>query len=424
MAGGVAMAGDGLLRGAGAFGAAGPGKDASQVHHPSLYGIDLGRDLQGRRVLIADPSAFNRKTLARFLTWIGITDIVHAGDHGEVLGRLDELRPDLLLVDIDLGAIGGIETCRRLREHPRGGQLPVLLLTTAHSDQTRARCFQAGASDVITKPVNPGELIARIRYHLERRAMMRELTDFRERIERDLRLARSMQLGLIPDPDRVVAAGRERGFSIASYFESCDEIGGDFWSFYEIDERRLGFLVADFSGHGIAAAINAFRFHTLVSRCPPAELADPGGLLTKLNRELCQILAIGQYCTAFYGVLDRGARSLRYAAGAQPNPLLGDQRGEVATIDGSGVFLGFMADEVYDTRELTLAPEGFLLLYSDALTETPDQDGEMLGESGFTALVQDCAGAARPLELLLERFTAGRPDGFDDDLTAVWIAWS
>ena len=424
MAAGLAMAGGGSPRGAGARGAAGPARDAGLSQQPGLYGIDLGRDLKGRRVVIADASAFNRKTLARFLTWIGITDVVHAGDHEEVLGRLDELLPDLLLLDMDLGAIGGIETCLRLREHPRGRHLPVLLLTTTHSDQTRARCFQAGANDVITKPVNPGELIARIRYHLERRAMMRELTDFRERIERDLRLARSMQLGLIPDPDRVTVAGRERGFSIASYFESCDEIGGDFWSFYEIDDRRLGFLVADFSGHGIAAAINAFRFHTLVSRCPPEELADPGGMLTKLNRELCQILSIGQYCTAFYGVLDRGARSLRYAAGSQPSPLLGDHQGKVATIDGSGVFLGFMADEVYETRELALAPAGFLLLYSDALTETPDQRGEMLGEAGLTALVQDCAGAARPLETLLERFTADHPGGCNDDFTAVWIAWS
>ncbi|MEI7606474.1 MAG: SpoIIE family protein phosphatase [Rhodospirillaceae bacterium] len=406
-----------------------PSEDASgtPVEHQvgtSLYGIDLGIPLADRRILVADPSPFSRKTLTRFLTWIGIRDIVFVSDGREVQERAADIGADLILLDADLGSLSGIETCRALRATPAGRDMPILLQTTSHSDQTRARCFQAGANDVITKPVNPGELIARLRYHLERRAMVMELRGFRERIERDLAMARSMQLALIPKPERVAEVARKRGLTIASRFESCDEIGGDFWSLYEIDENRIGVLVADFSGHGIAAAINAFRFETLASRCSKSERADPGMLLTKLNQELCGTLAIGQYCTVFYGVLDSHKRTLTYACGAQPSPFLGGKKNGLVKLDGSGTFLGCWPEEHYENRRQTLENKGFLFLYSDVLTESPDHDGNELGEDGLEELVRKVAPTEHPLDTLLEHFALERRRPYHDDLTAVWIAWS
>ena len=389
----------------------------------SLYGIDLGIPLRDRRVLIADPSPFSRKTLTRFLAWVGISDIVFAADGREVLERAAGLGADLILLDADLGSLSGVETCRLLRAMPALRDVPVLLQITSQSDQARARCFQAGASDVVPKPVNPGELIARLRYHLERRAMIRDLTEFRRRIERDLEMAHAMQLALIPKPERIAAVAGKRGLAISAHFESCDEIGGDFWSLYDIDEDRIGVLVADFSGHGIAAAINAFRFETLVSRCSRAERGDPGGLLTRLNRELCEILSVGQYCTAFYGVFDTLRRTLTYACASQPNPLIAGGGGDIRTIDGSGVFLGCWPDEHYETKRLELEPKGFLFLYSDALTESPDRHGAELGEAGLLSLAREMALRDRPLDGLLERFAAARDRPYRDDLTAVWIAW-
>ena len=305
----------------------------------SLYGIDLATPLKGCRILIADSSPFSRKTLTRFLNWFGVTDVVFAKDGRDVLDRVTGIGANLILLDTNLGSLTGIETCRLLRALPAGRDVPILLQTTSHSDQTRARCFQAGASDVISKPVNPGELIARVGYHLERRAMITELKTFRDRIERDLALARAMQLALIPKPERVATAAHARGLTIDFRFESCDEIGGDFWSLHEVDDDRLGILVADFSGHGIAAALNAFRFEALVSRRTKAEQADPGAMLTNLNTELCDILPLGQYCTAFYGVLDARHRTLTYASAAQPNPFLSGPGGRITTLDGSGVYL-------------------------------------------------------------------------------------
>ena len=389
----------------------------------SLYGLDLVAPLHDCRILIADSSPFSRKTLTRFLSWFGVTDVVFAKDGRDVLDRVSEVGANLILLDTNLGSLTGIETCRLLRTLPAGRDVPIVLQTMSHSDQTRARCFQAGASDVISKPVNPGELIARLGYHLERRAMIAELKKFRQRIERDLEIARTMQLALIPKPDRVNQIAKQRGLTIHSRFESCDEIGGDFWSLHEIDENRIGILVADFSGHGIAAAINAFRFEALVSRRSKAEQANPGAMLTNLNSDLCEILQIGQYCTAFYGIIDCRSRILTYASAAQPNPFLGGENNIITTIDGSGVYLGCWRGEKYENRHLLLEDKGFLFLYSDVLTESSDHIGDFLKEDDLKLLIKNVSNDKIPLNSLIEHFTASRRGPYHDDLTAIWISW-
>ncbi len=397
--------------------------NAPQGGNSTLYGMDLGIPLQDRRILVADHSAFNRKTLCRFLTWIGITEVAQAEDGHGVLSQVAQFAPDLVLLDTDLVGLDGFETCRRLRGLPAGKDLPILMQSTSHSDQIRTRCFQSGATDVITKPINPGEFIARVRYHLERRAMVKELRGFRDRIERDLEIARSMQLELIPKPEAIELVAAKCGLSIEAHFQSCDEIGGDVWSLQDLGEGRLGLLVVDFSGHGIAAAINTFRFHTLVSRCTDAEMMDPGAMLSRLNQELCAILPLGQYCTGFYGVIDTGQGTLNYAAAAQPSPFLSLPGKGIDTIDTQGTFLGCFPDEYYETRTVSLGSGGFLFLYSDVLTETLGNDGTMLGVDGLKNWVRDAAATERPLVALLGSFMAGTNGVLHDDLTTVWIAW-
>ncbi|MGL1590378.1 response regulator, partial [Vibrio parahaemolyticus] len=85
---------------------------------PAIYGIDLGIPLEQRRVLVADHSAFNRRTLARFLTWAGIQQVEFAASGLETLAKVIDFQPDLLLLDVVLPEMDGIEVCKRLRQDP------------------------------------------------------------------------------------------------------------------------------------------------------------------------------------------------------------------------------------------------------------------------------------------------------------------
>lgn len=389
----------------------------------SLYGIDLGIPLDERRVVIADESAFNRKTLARFLQWAGISRVEFASDPDAVLSTLDRFDADLLILDTTFGGHDGIPLCRRIRQDPRFRDMPIVMQSALNSDHLRTVCFQAGATDVISKPVNPGECIARVRYHLERRALVQELRSFRERIERDLRQARAMQLALVPEPAAVEALADRRGLAVDAVFRSSDEVGGDFWTIVELDDGRVGLFAADLSGHGIAAAINAFRLHTLLARVPEGALADPARLLYDLNGRLNEILPVGQFATAFYGVFDSAADQLLYAAAGTTSPILGTAAG-LRAIDSAGPLLGPFAGAEYENHVEPFLPGDHLLVYSDGLTEARDAFDHMLGEAGLLELMARSLAAApeRPLRRLMADFDADHGQRLRDDLTAIWVA--
>lgn len=373
-------------------------------------------------MLIADDSAFNRKTLARFLQWAGIVQVEIAQSGSEVMSKVEAFNPDLLLLDTAMPQMDGIEVCKAMRRDPRWRDLPILMQSALNSDQLRTVCFQAGATDIIAKPVNPGECIARVRYHLERRSLIQELRAFRERVERELLQARSMQLALVPEPGAVEALGDRHGLWIDSHFRTSDEIGGDFWTVLEFDPNRVGIFVADLSGHGITAAINAFRLHTLISRLPPDELSDPASLLEELNLRLHDILPVGQFATAFYGVIDRRTDTLRFASAGTPNPILGGTDG-FTQVDGAGMFLGAFAGASFENQDIPFPSGASLFLYSDGLTEARDAFGCMLGEDGLVRMIQRTVQREplRPLPLMIDEFTKAYGEKLHDDLTTVWI---
>lgn len=391
---------------------------------PTVYGIDLGQSPAEWRILAADDSVFSLRTLARFLQWAGIDQVAFAQSGHEALRVAESFRPDLIVLDAWLSGLDGVETLRQLRADPRFRDLPILVQAATPSDHLRTVCFHAGATDIIAKPINPGEFITRVRYHLERRALVDELKAFRRRIERDLSQARALQTALAPEPDALAELEATSGFRVEGVLHSSDEIGGDIWSAFEIGDGRAGVFVADLTGHGIPAAINAFRLHTLISRAPRGDLDDPARLLTHLNARLRDILPVGQYATAFYGVFDRNDGVLRYASAGAPSPLFRGADGDpFQPLDGSGLFLGAFDGAEFDCHVQPFPPGASLLLYSDGFTEARDPDDRMLGERGLAQLAFAALENApeNPAARLAADFIDCFGERVDDDLTAVWV---
>lgn len=372
------------------------------------------------RVLVVDDSKFNREILNRFLTWVGIGRVDFAGDGQQGLTMLQSTGADLVLLDIDMPVMDGLEMCRRIRANPAWSDLPVLMQTSPASDPAGVNCFEAGASDIIAKPINPGECMARVRLHLEKQFFLRNLADFHRRLESDLRLARSMQLSLIPDSRRLSAVGARHGLSIEGHFEPSDELGGDFWTLFELGKGKIGFLVADFSGHGISAAINTFRFHTLIERINPQDYG-PVDWLTMLNRPLKDLLPVGQFATCFYVVIDPVEGTLSYAAAGAPSPLL-ISGGRTTLLDASGLMLGVSNTPLLTSDTIPFPPGSSLLMYSDAMTEAVDRNGHLLGEDGLVRLADEALtkGEGR-LKRLLASFDSVVARPLADDLTAICV---
>ncbi len=379
--------------------------------------------LSDSRVLIVDDNEFNRKSLALVIRRAGITQIAFAENGVEGLKAVDSFRPDLVLLDVDMPVMNGLEMCEALRRNATHEQLPVLFQTAFDSDQEQVRCFEAGGSDFISKPIKPGECVARVRHQLEKRKLFNDLAAYRARVERELSHARAMQHSLLPEKRRLQAVAERYGLTLDAHFETSSELGGDFWGVYPLDNRRVGFLIIDFAGHGITAAINTFRLHTLIDRFPMQDAA-PSQWLMQLNGALKDVLPTGQFATAFFGILDLTTDTLTYAAAGSPNPVLG-VGGDIRLLDSAGLVLGASRHARYTDQTHRLPRGGFLFLYSDALIECGGADGQRpLGQDAVPDFVRAALedNRAHPLDPMMERFYARTRLPLRDDLTAVWIA--
>lgn len=233
----------------------------------------------------------------------------------------------------------------------------------------------------------------------------------------EIQLARTMQLELLPSASHLSEVARRTGLTLSAHFETSSVLGGDLWGLHLIDDRRLGLWLADFSGHGLAAALNTFRLHTLVAQCGP--VADmPAAFLAEVNRRLVGLLPVGQYATMLYGVIDLNGGEFRYAAAAMPPPLVRRANGQVESGSGSGLPLGLSDRATYGERHIALPPGALLVLASDGLADNPMAEGGKLGHDGVRQLVEN-AGTQTRADGVLAPFLARVSRPLRDDLTTL-----
>ncbi|TWA67122.1 sigma-B regulation protein RsbU (phosphoserine phosphatase) [Azospirillum brasilense] len=390
---------------------------------PEVPGLDTAR------VLVVDDNRVNRHLLQALLERGGVTRIEMAEDGNDALARLDSFRPDLILLDLMMPNLDGFEMCRRLRALPAWKDLPVLVQSSLNRAEDRAKAFAAGATDYVTKPINAVELLARVRIHLQNRALLHDLQRFHERTESELSLARKMQERLMPSPERLAEVEAAAGVGIAAHFAPSSELGGDFWDLrHDAAEPGQGqgqgrtmLYMVDFSGHGVGAALNTFRLHAICQQMDMSGLT-PAAFLSTVNRRLCALLPNGQFATMLAGVVEPAENRFVYASAGSTRPMVwapGDA--EPLLGDSAGLPLGLLASAEYEERVLPLPPGGRLFLYSDGAIEIP-VGSDVLDEPGLAALVTERmeeADSARFLDGLLERLRAIGP--IDDDLTALLL---
>jgi sigma-B regulation protein RsbU (phosphoserine phosphatase) len=271
----------------------------------------------GCAILVVDDAGSSRQLISTMLNQSGFWNVEFATDGMAALERIAKARPDLVILDIQMPVLDGLEVCRRLRADPATADLPVLIQTGMSDRETRNSVFNFGATDLLNKPLHRAELIARVRNQLQRQVVLQGLQNYVRQTEEDLSAARVTQLALLPSEEDRSSITAATGIRIGSYFATSALLGGDIWGLCDLGPTRLGVYVADFAGHGMAAALNTFRLHTLL-RGLQALHDRPDRMLHEINTKLAGLLPPGQFATMFYGVIDLAASRLRYAAAGSP----------------------------------------------------------------------------------------------------------
>ncbi|HOX39768.1 MAG TPA: SpoIIE family protein phosphatase [Candidatus Brocadiia bacterium] len=179
----------------------------------------------------------------------------------------------------------------------------------------------------------------------------------RARYDRDLQIARQLQLRLNP-----VWLPQMPGMEIAVKCVSGAKASGDFYDVIELGDNSYGLLIADVSGSGLRAAV-VMAVAKLAFRTFSANQFSPKAILDKVNAALCDSTPESYYLEAFLGVLDADNMVLRYVNASQPPPLL--LRDKVTRLDGRGLFVGMFDDPGYEEKTVALEFGDRLLMLTD-----------------------------------------------------------
>ncbi|HEV2401191.1 MAG TPA: PP2C family protein-serine/threonine phosphatase [Candidatus Sulfotelmatobacter sp.] len=238
-------------------------------------------------------------------------------------------------------------------------------------------------------------------------------------IEGELQTARQIQFSILPSNVPVV-----RNLRIAATYKPMSAVAGDFYHFLEIDEHRLGVLVADVSGHGVPAALISSMIKVAMQSV--AEFAaDPPRVLHSLNRILSPELN-GQLISAAYLWIDAEHRCARYSAAGHP-PLLcwRNARGELEKVESNGLLFGISEDGEYPVTALRLEGRDRLLIYTDGLIEPENATGEAFGERQLELVLreQNSHGAPEVVEHMLSALQKWQaaPVTQQDDITLIAV---
>jgi phosphoserine phosphatase RsbU/P len=328
--------------------------------------------------------------------------------------------PDLILLDVMMPEMDGYEVCTRLKISAETRDIPVIFLTGQTEIEDETKGFEVGAVDYIHKPLSPAIVKARVQTHLVLRGIRKQLALQLLTIQKELETAREIQLSILPEEIPKIG-----GLDIAARYIPMTSVAGDFYDFIVVDEKHLGILVADVSGHGMPAALIASMLKIALAAQKP-NAADPAQLLLGLNQALCGKFQ-RHYVTAAYLFLDMLKGTLRYAGAGHPPLLLWSRSEGVRALEENGLFLGKFPQAAYSFVELPLKAGDWALLYTDGIPETTNPSQIEFGADRFKQFLETEQStsadhfADRLLEELSQWSVRDSGEDSDDDVTLVAI---
>jgi sigma-B regulation protein RsbU (phosphoserine phosphatase) len=389
------------------------------------------------RILLVDDDASTRRLLDAMLRKMG-HQVVQANDGLEAWEILQHDQINLVISDWIMPRMDGVELCRRLRASDRPHYTYVVLFTGKDQDDDVVVAMEAGADDFLTKPVQAKEL--KVRIEAGRRVLSLEetlntknrqlelanasLEASQQRIQRDLQAAAAIQQDLLPKAPLDCFP-----VDLAWAFMPADELAGDIFNFYPLDDDHMGFYLADVSGHGVPAAMLSVHISKMLSAEPRADslvrlseqekardnatggnflfgalnrrgkglnresspaYREPKDVAARLNSQFQTSDDSMLYFTMIYGVLNTRTGQGTLCQAGHPYPMICRNDGSVQRLGEGGLPIGLMPDASFEQVEFQLHPGDRLLVYSDGISEGMNPAKEHFGEDRLAECLTDC----------------------------------
>ncbi len=398
-----------------------------------------------RTVLVVDDSRLQRRILATSLRRWGFT--IHEAESGiEALEICRTSPPDLVLSDWMMPGMSGLEFCREFRDMARDHYGYFILLTSKSDKAEIAHGLDAGADDFLTKPVNAGELRARISAGERILRMERELTEknrlvkstldelqsLYDSLDSDLIEAKKLQQSLISDRHRDLGPAE-----VSMLLRSSGHVGGDLVGMFRANDTRIGLYGIDVSGHGISSALMTARLAGYLSATAPEQNValrkcddgrymprPPAETITALNQLFLNEMETDLYFTMLLADVDLETGKVVMTQAGHPYPALQRANGTVETIGSGGLPVGLIAGAEFQQFEAQMMPGDRLMIHSDGIVECANAEGRLLDDAGLARILGDLRqthGMACLESLIWKLADFAGADSFEDDVSAILL---
>ena len=293
---------------------------------------------------------------------------------------------DMVLADINMPVMDGLSMLTEISK--LNNQILKVVMISAYGDMRNIRmAMNRGAFDFINKPIDFADLELTIvktkdsiDYLKSQQKELSRLTSF----EHEVKSAARIQSELLPNINGFCKKYKE--VEIGSFIKPARFIGGDFYNVIPIDDKHIGFVIADVSGKGIIAASFMLLSSTAISIYGQNEF-NPNIVLQRANDYMSKDNAESMFTTAFYGILNIETGKFSYSnAGHNPPMLL--RNGKIEVLEStSNPAIGVMEGIKYNAKELQLKPNDLIFMFTDGVSEAQNIDNEEYGEGRIQEVV-------------------------------------
>ena len=353
-----------------------------------LRRVDKKERVMKDKVLLVDDDAMVLAGLKRHLRKEFRIETALTGEEG--LKRIEENGPFAVIVsDFSMPGMNGIEfLCRVKMTEPD----TVRMMLTGSADMSTAiKAVNEGSIFQFHPKPCPAENLGKaIQSGIEAYRKTTTHQTQLKKVQRSLAQASRIQQNLVPKANPIV-----EGFDIAGKSIWCDETSGDYYDFFQPanwKQKKIGIVVADVIGHGISSAllmtsVRAFFRERILS---PGSATD---LVADVNQRIVKdIEELNLFITLFYSEIEIKEKHFRWVHAGHESAILYDpSEDSFEALGGEGLPLGVMEDWIYEESEKKLHSGQILLIGTDGIKETHNEQNEFFGADRFNRVIRDHA---------------------------------